>query len=29
MIHELYNILANDLNYEHSTRLEGMDFIVI
>ncbi len=29
MIHELYNILSNDLNYKHSTRLEWIIIILI
>lgn len=29
MIHELYNILSNELNYKHSTRLEWIIIILI
>ena len=29
MIHELYTILANELNYKHSTRLEVIIIILI
>lgn len=29
MIHELYNILSNDLNYKHSTRLEWIIIVLI
>ncbi len=29
MIHELYNILSNDLNYKHSTKLEWIIIILI